>query len=119
MLQSLFPSNDYPVRQSWKRHLFRRGKLPMGDLHEILAHVDARRAPQDTVFRRYLSNVSRVDSPNFQAALASIDAYRNDEFFRLFNEEAAAQWDRIVDRRFSGVLFNMIFLAVGFVLGRL
>lgn len=59
------------------------------------------------------------DSPEFQAGLASIDAYRKDEFLRLFSEEAAAQWDRIVDRRFSGVLFNVIFLAVGFVLGRL
>ena len=75
MLQSLFPSNDYPVRQSWKRRLFRRGKLPMGDFHEILARVDARRTPQDTVFRRYLSDVPRVDSPDFRAALVSIDAY--------------------------------------------
>lgn len=49
---ALFSSNDYPVRQSWKRYLFRRGKLPMGDLHELLVRVDARRTPQDMVFRR-------------------------------------------------------------------
>ena len=100
--------SDYPVPQRWKQSLFRRGKLLMGDLHAVLARVGARLTPKDAVYRRYLSNVS-VDSPEFRAELASMEAYHKEEYSRLSRDELAAQWDRIVDRRFMG-FYSTLFL---------
>lgn len=119
MLRESIPTNDYPIPQRWKHRIFRRGYLPMGDLHDILARVEARREAREMSFQRHLSNVHDVQSLQFRKALALIEKDRNNEFIRLFSDEAKQQWDRIIDRRFSGVLFNTVFLVVCFLLGKL
>jgi hypothetical protein len=113
------PRKDYIIPQRWKRRIFRRGPLPMGDVHDILARIDPRREPSERGFQRHLSNVHDVHTPEFHQALALIQQDRDAEFIRIFNDEAEQQWDRIIDRRFSGVLFNVIFLIAGFLLGKL
>jgi hypothetical protein len=91
----------------------------MGDLHDILARIEPRREAPEKSFQRHLSNVHDVQSPEFREALALMQREREEEFLRIFADEAGQQWDRIVDRRFSGVVFNVVFLIVGFVLGKL
>lgn len=48
---------------------------------------------------------------------------QQDEFLLIFKEEGDNQWDRIMDRRTTnfiyGVIVNLCFVIVGFVLGRI
>ena len=91
---------DYLLPQRWKRFLFRRGYIPMGDVHDILTHVRPRLDEADQkIFKLHLSKVEATDTPEFREALHFIRLDRLDAFFNILGEETDNQWDRIVDKR--------------------
>jgi hypothetical protein len=96
---------DYLIRQRWKRCLFRPGYIPMGDVHDIIAGVDARLAEQES---KILANARRNNNTlDIQELFTQVQRDRRDAFFKILDEEASSQWDRIVDRRATAVFFNV------------
>ena len=88
-------TKDYIIPQSWKRAIFRRGGLPMGDVHDILARVKPCLDESDEkIFRKHLSGRSDF-APQYEGALESIRSDRTDEFFRILGDETEKQWDRM------------------------
>jgi hypothetical protein len=115
---------DYLIPQRWKRFVFRRGYIPMGDVRDILAHMRPRLDEADQkIFKQHLSHVQNTGTPEFREALEWVRKDRLNAFFKILGDETVDQWDRIVDRRASnfayGIVVNFLFVILGFVLGRL
>lgn len=108
---------DYFIPQTWKRFLFRRGYMPMGDMHDIMDHM------KPLLDEAYVGIAKRHtrggDISEFQKAY---NRESFNEFMKIFEKEAEKQWDRIVDRRFNTFLYSIVanfaFTILGFILGR-
>jgi len=112
-----------------KRFLFRRGTLPMGDFHELRGRLRDRGDEWQAPLRRLgPAPVATIlgGEPSEEAA-AKYEARRkaayNDSaelFLRIFEGEAEAQWDRIIDRRAKDLFYSVIVSGLlGYLLGKL
>ena len=107
------------IPQKLKRFLFRRGYLPMGDVHEALVRVRSRLDEMDhQLVKKYQLVIPKVEA-NIEERFHAFRLERMDSFFKLVGDETDTQWDRIVDRRVSAWFYVILGLLGGFILGKL
>ncbi len=107
--------------EALKRILFRRGALPRADMHDILDRVRSRFDEVSTTFaaKRPVAAKLPGSDEELRAVLLSERREQADLFFKLLLDETGSQWDRIVDRRAAAWFYNVVFLLLGFMLGKI
>ena len=100
----------------------------MGDHRDLMDRIKARR-PEifDQPAKRYLqtgtaATILGIDSAgrSFDERAAAYTAETLERFQKVFEDEAEAQWDRIIDRRMANWFFSgVLSFAIGFAVGKI
>ena len=108
-----------------KRFLFRRGYLPMGDVHDILDRAVSGIKPLEAqMMKKFIFYEPRpTTKTDFDNRYKLYKTQWDDTFLKIFGEECDKQWDRIIDRRsaswfYAAILNTVIAFVVGFVVGK-
>jgi hypothetical protein len=108
-----------------RRPLFRRGYLPMGDVHDILDRTVSGIKPLEAqMMEKFIFYEPRpTTKADFDNRYALYKKQRDDTFLKIFGEECDKQWDRIIDRRsaswfYAAILNTVISFVVGLVVGK-
>ncbi len=119
------PTTPRKRLKQFKRFVFRRGYLPMSDVHDILERASGRIKPFESgMMDKYIFSRSPKTKTEFDEYFQIYKTNWDERFLQIFGEESAKQWDRIVDRRtsawFYGLVLNVVVaFVVGVVVGKL